>query len=62
MYVFVILSQYKIKYEEEFNNQKSKTIKKYNVFHLFKTPNLRLKTIAITFIWYFLLSLGPYNY
>jgi len=43
----------KIKYEEEFKNQKSKTIKKYNMFHLFKTPNLRLKTIAITFIWYF---------
>lgn len=53
----------KIKYEEEFKNQKSKTIKKYNIFHLFKTPNLRFKTIAITFIWYFyLILLDPYNF
>lgn len=41
----------KTKYVEEFNNQKCKTVRKYNVFHLFKTPNLRFKTIAITFIW-----------
>lgn len=41
----------KMKYEDEFNNQKNKTVKTYNVFHLFKTPNLRFKTIAITFIW-----------
>lgn len=46
------MDQLKIKYEEEFKNQKSKTIKKYNIFHLFKTPNLRFKTIAITFIWF----------
>lgn len=41
----------KMKYEDEFNNQKNKTVKTYTVFHLFKTPNLRFKTIAITFIW-----------
>ncbi|XP_025407865.1 carcinine transporter isoform X2 [Sipha flava] len=46
------MDQLKIKYEEEFNNQKSKTDEQYNVFHLFKTPNLRFKTIAITFIWF----------
>jgi len=41
----------KIKFEVDFSNQKNKSIKKYNVFHLFKTPNLRSKTIGITFIW-----------
>lgn len=40
-----------MKYEDEYNNQKNITVKIYNVFHLFKTPNLRFKTIAITFIW-----------
>lgn len=41
----------KMKYEDEFNNQKNKTVKTYSVYHLFKTPNLRFKTLTITFVW-----------
>ncbi|XP_050421455.1 beta-alanine transporter [Adelges cooleyi] len=44
--------QLKVTYDETLKIQKNKPCENYSVLHLFKTPNLRFKTLAVTFIWF----------
>lgn len=39
-------------YESQGANRVTKSKEKYNITHLFRTPNLRLKTICVSINWF----------